>query len=210
MLVARTRAYTLIEMLIVVAIIVLLAAILLPAYETAIKHAERAVCLTNLKNITMAASLYAQDFDDRCVPARIDGPAGTYGTCWELLLQPYCRSTFMLLCASDPTPQPAAGSLSIKHSYGVNYDIALIGGYNGQSELMGRIEQPAGTILFFDLRGSARSMGSSQRWDGLSKVDARHGAGANFAFVAGNVKWYRPEATLQRRDPDSARCLWDP
>lgn len=209
-LVVVVRGFTLVELLVVIAIIIVLAATMFPVYETATKRAERAVCIVNIRHIAVATRLYADDFDGFCVPARVSGPGRNYGICWDTLLQPYLRSTLILVCASDPLPMPTSGSVSFKHSYGINYDVALIGGYNGAALPFGDIERPAQTVLFFDIRGAARAMGTSARLHGLSRVDARHGEGANFAFAAGNVKWHRPERTLAPKDCSTSENMWAP
>jgi prepilin-type N-terminal cleavage/methylation domain-containing protein len=206
--VAERGGLTLVEMLIVVAIIVLLAAIMLPVFEQATKHAEGAVCISNIRNLCTAAAVYADDWDGRCVPARVSGPAGTFGTCWEVLLMPYTRSSLLLLCPTDPMPSATRSSVSLKHSYGINFDIAMVGGYNGNSLCYNMIDRPAETILFFDLRGGAGSMGGSHRLDGLSRVEARHNDGANFAFVAGNARWFRLEQTERIVSGDCT--MWEP
>jgi len=72
------------------------------------------------------------------------------------------------------------------------------------------VERPAQTILFFDVRGAARVAGVSVRATGLSRLDARHAGGANFAFVAGNVRWLQPERTLLPKDSTDDANLWDP
>jgi len=61
------EGFTLIELLIVIAIIALLMAILLPALSRAREHGKRAVCLNNLKQLTMAWMMYAQANDDKLV-----------------------------------------------------------------------------------------------------------------------------------------------
>jgi len=60
----RPRGFTLVELLVVVAIIAILAAILLPAFARAREFARRSVCLSNLKQLTAAALMYADDHDE--------------------------------------------------------------------------------------------------------------------------------------------------
>ncbi len=58
-------AFTLIELLTVIAIIAVLAAILFPAFAQARENARQAVCLSNMHQIGMAALIYLQDYDMR-------------------------------------------------------------------------------------------------------------------------------------------------
>src|SRR5207247_11229829 len=67
----RRKGFTLIELLVVIAIILILAGILFPAFATARRSATNAVCLSNLKQIGMAVSMYTQDYDE-AFPAACD------------------------------------------------------------------------------------------------------------------------------------------
>jgi prepilin-type N-terminal cleavage/methylation domain-containing protein/prepilin-type processing-associated H-X9-DG protein len=61
---SRSGAFTLIELLVVIAIIAILAAILFPVFAQAKLAAKKTVDLSNVKQIGLAALMYANDNDD--------------------------------------------------------------------------------------------------------------------------------------------------
>ena len=79
------KGFTLIELLVVIAIIALLLAILMPSLKAAKRHGEKVVCLSNLKQIGMAANLYANDYEDR-IPR---GEGASRKLIWFMKFLPY-------------------------------------------------------------------------------------------------------------------------
>jgi prepilin-type N-terminal cleavage/methylation domain-containing protein/prepilin-type processing-associated H-X9-DG protein len=80
------RAFTLIELLVVVAVIAILAAILFPVFAQAREQARKTTCLSNLKQIGLALTLYTQDYD--AYPNTGD-PYLWVGRRWRWPLMPY-------------------------------------------------------------------------------------------------------------------------
>jgi prepilin-type N-terminal cleavage/methylation domain-containing protein/prepilin-type processing-associated H-X9-DG protein len=80
--VKSTRAFTLIELLVVIAIIALLLAILLPALKQAKKQTRAVICRSNIRQIGLAANLYA-GANDTYIPR-----GGKFGT-WFKCFLPY-------------------------------------------------------------------------------------------------------------------------
>jgi len=66
----KVKGFTLIELLVVIAVIALLIAILIPVLNLARERAQRTVCLSNLRQLTLAWVLYADDNDSKLVSGR--------------------------------------------------------------------------------------------------------------------------------------------
>ncbi len=193
-------------MLVVVGIILILAAILLPAMETAMGRAETTSCLANMRHLGMGLRLYSDDYDGRIVPAMLPHPDALRGICWDVTIQPYINNRMILLCPSDETPRRVHGALCEPHSYGINLALSQVGGYLNSSLDLYSLEDPIGTILLCELNGERYAThGIDWRNGGVDRVAARrHGGGSNFTFADGHAKWMRVEQTLK---PD---LLWDP
>jgi len=82
----KCKGFTLIELLVVIAIIAILMAILMPALHRAREQGKRIMCVGNLKQLTLAWILYADDYDGKIVngAAGIDrsGEKAWAGRCW--------------------------------------------------------------------------------------------------------------------------------
>lgn len=86
----RRGAFTLVELLVVVAIIATLMAVLLPSLNKAREQARSVVCMNNLKQIGLAQVAYASDFVWFAPGIAGDNTIYHYGTGkWDHLLRPY-------------------------------------------------------------------------------------------------------------------------
>lgn len=63
----NSKGFTLIELLMVISISVLLLALLIPVLRAAKERGQRAVCLSNLKQLTLAWTAYAEEHDGKLV-----------------------------------------------------------------------------------------------------------------------------------------------
>jgi prepilin-type N-terminal cleavage/methylation domain-containing protein/prepilin-type processing-associated H-X9-DG protein len=93
------RAFTLIGLLVVIAIIAILAAILFPVYAQAREKARQTACMSNLLQVGLAAQEYVQDNGENFPlterGGNIDDDHEYY---WGDVLQPYIKSWNMLDC----------------------------------------------------------------------------------------------------------------
>ncbi len=75
----REPAFTLVELLTVIAIIAVLAALLFPAVKNTLASSKSTRCLSNLNQIRIAASCYSSDHDGSPLPSSFWFVLGTQG-----------------------------------------------------------------------------------------------------------------------------------
>ena len=102
--------FTLLELLVNMAVIATLAALLLPVFVQAREEVRRAVCTSNVRQIMHGMMQYAQDHDERTMPA-YHGPGGG-AVLWNQMVQPYLKSTQVFACPSNLDLATAAGRSS--------------------------------------------------------------------------------------------------
>jgi prepilin-type N-terminal cleavage/methylation domain-containing protein/prepilin-type processing-associated H-X9-DG protein len=164
------KAFTLIELLVVIAILAILAGLLFPVFARAREQARRATCTSNLKQVSLAFRMYADDWDGAWpFTTRKNGPSLAPRNLPELQLewfwlpiQPYIKNFGVLHCPSDSVnnAERAVGAelLSMEDdpriprlSYGVNI---WLGGLVGNPPLPPGpdrgISYPAETALAAD------------------------------------------------------------
>ena len=75
---AARRPFTLIEMLVVIAIISILAAMLSPSLRKSLDRARDIACMSNLRQIGVGHGIYAGDYNGRLPPTGIVGSGAAY------------------------------------------------------------------------------------------------------------------------------------
>ena len=204
------RAFTLIEVLVVIAVIALIAAMLLPALSKARESGRRAACASNLRQLNVAVSIYAGENEG-------DFPPTNQTNRWPAQFFRGYENLDVLLCPSDRTSP--ARDVGVKpdeapRSYVMNLFRDHFSSTLSPAELQrfnsgtyagtineGNIGQPADTVLFgekrsgvkdfyFDLAGVLGGTEHRVLQQRRHMRTSRAGSGgSNYAFVDGSVRY---------------------
>ena len=175
------KGFTLVELLIVIAIIAMLASMLLPALRNAREKAKRSVCISNLRQTGMALLMYAQDYNGNFPtfdtwhwdPGAMKNEAGR---CNVGLLEPnYISDYDIFYCPSwlwryNPNSNWDTFSTATGYQYwgawpGLNRD---------------GINSTPGKAVVTD----------GYMYGGLSELCQPHKDGGHVLYIGGHVKWF--------------------
>jgi prepilin-type processing-associated H-X9-DG protein len=216
---------TLVELLVVVAIIATLVAVLLPAVQSVRESGRRIACLNTLRQIGLAMTLYADTHGDR-FPRSLHSAGANREPAWTVGLAPYLElpvpqtdadlanlvnTTFR--CPNDPSRQPFV------YSYGLNVHMELDpqgDDYFGSPSTWRKrrlIPRPKRTILVAEVKPVP--FGDHlmcHMWSSLKAAENavaydRHASESHYLFVDGHVE---PLALQETFNPAAKRNLWNP
>lgn len=207
-------AFTLVELVVVVAVIAMLAALLFPVIAQARAEGRRLICLSHLRQISLAHQLYLQNWDEQLVywyiPVAPRPPPFGPRLYWTEFLQPYLKCSAFLY---DPSVRGGKRSVD----WLADYVMATWGpGGRGTPEqpyyrwpgpplLLGQVRRPSQTVQWVDghctTNGVTIDSWTDRGW--ARSGEFRHGRGSNTVFVDGHARWLTAEE-MQQADGDEA------
>lgn len=152
------KSFTLIELLIVIAIIAILSALLMPALQQSREKAKTIICASNLRQMNPAFYMYSSDFADYFPPGAVDS-----GPVWPSIFNNfgYLKAGPVYACPNDKKER-FSGDKWAKRSYNGTYYVTPTmrsGGWKPASAPSAliktiRIKRPASTVLCYEFTNS--------------------------------------------------------
>ncbi|MGD9693341.1 MAG: type II secretion system protein [Phycisphaerales bacterium] len=161
----RRRAFSLVELLVVVAIVALLLGILVPTLSSARKEARRAACLANMKTMQTASLAWTMERDGELIDVGLghggSGISNEQGSWINVLAQSY-GSPLVRRCPADTSrhwseedggrgePVPPTTDVLRRSSYGVN-DYLTEYAPNEPVRRLDRVRMPDKIVQFLEM-----------------------------------------------------------
>lgn len=212
-----SAAFSLLELLTVVAVLGILAALLLAGQKKALRQAGLTNCAANLRQISVGFNLYNSENDGTFPPHWGVGPSGDV-IAWYGFIAPYFvgmktpqeTMSKVFHCPTNPRPREAdinylSTARNVDQSYGYNYSYLTSNPEWSQKLRAHTISDKtkfvlAGDIPTFKQESDIVRFPSSATdvrlypavtpdLSALNGVSQRHGGGANFLFLDGHVEY---------------------
>lgn len=202
------NAFTLVELLIVVAIVALLAAILLPVFNKVQDSSKTSSCQSNLRQIGIAMELYASDYRG-IYPSSY---AASTNCTWSDAAAQYAKSDTIFTCPKAPEQFYQTGCLAeatvdgVGHDYDGGYLLNIPDSERSSIVNQNRIRTPTQMILVTEGNSPGHVTyvrnGVGPLTDELLKytnLEFRHNNGVNALFADGHIKWLTKDTLRDRK-----------
>lgn len=220
----QNRAFTLVEMLVVIGILAVLAALLVPVAEKMFRSSGAAQSASNLRQWGSGIILYAGDTDGRLPPVSI--ATGYRG--WDSVVAPYMglpaneRSVPEKLFIHPDTPAPRDDLGRARRTYAMPRGADSVGRIDTPTVALAGIPEPSKTILLSErvlntsVAYSASAADLDVRMVGAQQANTYRGRAFelnpggrfNYLFVDGHVELLRLEDTIGTGSLTAARGMW--
>lgn len=194
--------FTLIELLVVISIILILLALLMPTVSGLREKGCRVLCLSNMKQLQLASTLYAGDHEG-ALPGSYTGGSPTHWV--QIDANPETIKSLsngsLWVYAKDPKVYrcPFFPFKAYVRNYSINNYLngrASWPGYAVVATIISSVTRPGATLSFIEepdprkgLQGSwVTDMSSKDRW--IDPIGAWHSKGVNFAFADGHGEYW--------------------
>lgn len=190
----RYSAFTLIELLFVVAIIAMLAAILLPTLLKAKQNAYRIVCLGNQKQINNGFQFYRDSYNEY-FPFSVFYPTPSVDLWWSAVLSINVQEHPKIYsCPADTEKTPG------KYMYGINKSITSRGYpaapyFYAPPLKICEVKKASKTFVIMDGKNNYGLIDRQERTDPAysgHSVENRHFKGMNLLYADGHSAWQKP------------------
>lgn len=185
---SKKSSFTLIEILVAIAVIAVLAVILLPTMQSSRERAKRALCANNLRQIYIVMNLFADDHDGQFVGdsnARwIDGEeiSLTHESFFQLIPR-YTDDMFIFWCPSLNTSGMIGGNRMGPRAYFANMNMRWNTNYICYKNLSPSSGSEA-VLVLDDVRYP--NVPSLTQWN----MESNHkNEGGNELFCDGHIRW---------------------
>jgi len=211
----RRSGFTLVELLIVIAIIALLLSVLSPALSRARALARRLKCAANLRQVYLAVTLYLEA-NDQTYPCAQDPVSTTpfywlwMGRGWRSFVEPHLdgkidpNNPSVLLCPADPTAKDKYEATSYGYSMAFYHSSAQIDTLNAIADTYSgplpsipqksfTVTDPAGKALIAEWLSNHHAIEDDRgwwTWDGTR----------NYLFADGHIRYLKARRIRPARD----------